>query len=203
MKNPVLPILLFIWLLTSCGSGQLDSPYVYDSDPNYSWGNTEFFGNYYGNYGNKNNVISLSLFSDSLKINDIGNVTGTGQYLFLEDIYVSKTDTLLPAGAYIVNDSGLPFTVSPGKKDTIDNEVYQQGAYISYLENNSINSTIKLITSGSFIVSMQGMKYNIVFDLKTADSKVLKGTFTGQLPNYGGSAGLKESFPRKRLLYNR
>lgn len=203
MKNPVLPILLFIWLLTSCGSGQLDSTYVYDSDPNYSWGNTEFFGNYYGSYGNKNNVISLSLFSDSLKINDIGNVTGTGQYLFLEDIYVSKTDTLLPAGAYIVNDSGLPFTVSPGKKDTIDNEVYQQGAYISYLENNSINSTIKLITSGSFIVSVQGLKYNIAFDLKTADSKVLKGTFTGQLPNYGGSAGLKESFPHKRLLYNR
>jgi hypothetical protein len=203
MKNPFLPILLFICLLTSCSGGQLDSPYVYNSDPNYSWGYTEFFGNYYGSYGNKNNVISLSLFSDSLKTNDIGNVIGTGQYLFLEDIYVSKTDTLLPAGTYIVNDSGLPFTVSPGKKDTIDNEVYQQGTYISYLESNSINSTIKLITSGSFVVSVQGLRYNIVFDLKTADSNVLKGRFTGQLPNYGGSVGLKESSPRKRLLYNR
>ncbi len=82
MKNPFLSILFFICLLISCSGGQLNAPYVYNSDPNYSWGYTEFFGNYYSGYGNKNNVISLSLFSDSLNINNIGNVTGTGQYLF-------------------------------------------------------------------------------------------------------------------------
>ena len=104
---------------------------------------------------------------------------------------MSKTDTLLPAGTYNVSDSRLPFTVFPGKKDTIDNEVYQQGAYISYYEKNSINSTIKLIASGSFTVTVQGQKYNIVFDFKTTDSTVLKGGFTGQLPHYDEAVGTK------------
>lgn len=203
MKIRQLVILIFVGLLTSCIEGQLNPPYVYNINPNYTWGYAEFYGAYYANYGNENNVISLSLFSDSLKINDIGSLIGIGQYLFLEDVFIAKTDTLLPVGTYSVNETGLPFTVAPGKNDTVDNEVYPIGACISYYEDNTANSTLKLITDGSFTVSRIGNNYNVIFDLKTSDKKALKGSFSATLPHINQSLVTPKSITRKKLVYLR
>ncbi len=201
MKKHSWLIIVLVGLLTSCGGGQLFQPYVYNTNPTYTWGYAEFYGAYYANYKNTNNVISLSLFSDSLKINDIGNLVGTGQYLFLEDIFIAKTDTLLPVGTYTVNNSGLPFTVAPGLNDTIDKVVYPIGASISYYEGNPAMSTLKLISSGTFTVSRIKNSYNVVFDLKTNDKKALKGSFSAILPHIDQSLATPKSISRKRLVY--
>ena len=193
-------ILALTLLLASCG-GQMNPPYVYNTNPKYTWGYAEFYGAYYTNFGNKNNVISLSLFTDSLKTNSLGNLTGIGQCVFLEDIFVSKTDTLLPAGTYTINNSGQPFTVAPGKNDTIDNEVYQLGAVISYYEGNTTMSTIKLITDGSFTVARIGNLYSLLFDLKTADKKTLKGSFSAPLPHFNEALVNPKAAIRRRLLH--
>lgn len=203
MKIRNLLIVTFIGLLTSCGGGQPKPLYVYNTNPKYTWGYAEFYGAYYAGSGNDNNVISLSLFSDSLKINDIGNLIGIGQYLFLEDVFVTKADTLLPVGIYSVNETGLPFTVAPGKNDTVDNEVYPIGACISYYEDNTANSTLKLITDGSFTVSRVGNNYNVIFDLKTSDKKALKGSFSATLPHIDQSLVTPKSVIRNKLVYLR
>ena len=201
MKKHNWLLVILVGLLTSCGGGQLYQQYVYNVSPTYTWGYAEFFGAYYANYNNQNNVISLSLFSDSLKINDIGNLVGTGQYLFLEDVFISKTDTLLPTGTYTVNNSGLPFTVAPGLNDTIDKLVYPIGANISYYEGNSAMSTQKLISSGTFTISNIGNKYTVNFNLVTDDKKTLKGSFSAVLPYIDQSIATPKSGSRKRLVY--
>jgi hypothetical protein len=201
MKKHSWLLVVLIGLLTSCGGGQLYQQYVYNTNPTYTWGYAEFYGAYYANYKNTNNVISLSLFSDSLKINDIGNLTGTGQYLFLEDVFIAKTDTLLPMGTYTVNNSGLPFTVAPGLNDTIDKVVYPIGANISYYEGNPNMSKQKLISSGTFTVSLSGNKYTVIFNLVTDDKKTLKGSFSAVLPYIDQSLVTPKSGSRKKLVY--
>jgi len=198
-------LIFLVSLLTSCGGGQLNQQIVYETNPQYSWGYAEYFGAYYKpENGNKNNVLSVSLFTDSLKINTVGNLTGLGQYLFLEDVFQSPTTVFLEAGTYTVNNSGLPFTITPGKNDTIDNEVYPIGAYISYYEYNAANSTLKTISKGSLTVSlMNDSVYNIVCDFKTSDSTVLKGHFTATLPHIDQSLSITKSGIRKKLMYIR
>lgn len=203
MKKHHLLIILIATILTSCGGGQVYSPLVYETNPQYSWGYAEFFGNYYANYGNKNNVLSVSLFTDSLKINSLGNLTGLGEFLFLEDVFQAPTDTFLQVGTYTINNSGNPFTIAPGKNDTVDNAVYPIGAYISYYESNAANSTMKLISRGSCTVSRTGSTYNIVCDFKTSDSTLLKGSFSAQLPYIDQSVSTPASAVRKKLAYIR
>jgi len=201
MKKHNLVTISIVIFLTSCVGGQLNPPYVYNTNPAYTWGSADFFGAYYSDYNNKNNVISISLFSDSLKLNSIGNLTGTGQYLFLEDVFVSPTDSVLPVGTYTFSTSGLPFTVAPGLKDTVDNQVFLIGANISFYEGNPDMSIQKLITDGSFTVTKSGKLYHIACNLKTADKKDLKGSFTALLPFTNQSISTPKNTLRKPLVY--
>lgn len=198
-------LISLVSLLTSCGGGQIYQQIVYETNPQYSWGYAEYFGAYYKpENGNKNNVLSVSLFTDSLKINSLGNLTGLGQYLFLEDVFQAPASVFLQTGTYTVNNSGLPFTIAPGMNDTIDNEVYPIGAYISYYEYNAANSTLKIISKGSLTVSLiNDSVYNIVCDFKTSDSTVLKGSFTATLPHIDQSLAPTKSGIRKKLVYIR
>jgi len=190
MKNLHPFILSFACLLVSCNGGEPVALYKYNNNPKYTWGYAEFYGAYYSQYGIKNNTISLSLFSDSLKVNNEGTLEGSGQYLFLEDIFISPTDTLLPIGKYTISktETANSMTFYAGKKDTIDSEIYPIGAYISYYEENTAKSTLKLISNGSFSVSLvNDTIYNIVCDFVTSDSLKLKGTFKGVLPHFNQS----------------
>ena len=66
MKKQLLILGVLGILLASCLGGQLNPQYVYNKNPSYTWAYAEFYGPYYkSENGNLNNVISLSLFSDS------------------------------------------------------------------------------------------------------------------------------------------
>lgn len=195
-------LLALVLLFASCKGNDPTPPYVYEANPHYSFGYQEFFGPYYADYGNTNNVISLSLFSDSLKITTDGNLVGYGQYLFLEDIFTSPSDTLLKLGTYTINDSGLPFTVSPGKNDSVDNIVYTIGSTISYFEENQSKSTLKLITGGTFrVINRSGSIYNIVCNFKTNDNLNLGGSFSATLPYFNEAINSTTLNRHSRLIF--
>lgn len=196
-------LLTFVVSVVSCGKYEPVSPYVYETNPHYSWGTTQYFGPYYKNYGNPNNVISLSLFSDSLGINKDGNLVGFGQFLFLEDVFVNTTSTQLLMGKYTVSGAREQFTIAPGVLDTIDNEVYTLGAMISYYEENSFKSTLKMISSGTVDISRSLTGYTIYCDLKTSDNMELKGNFTGELTYFDESISTTPQIfkARKRIIY--
>jgi len=204
MKNYFVFVFVVLGAVSSCVI-QPSPPYVYNTNPLYTWGYAEYYGAYYAQNGNPNNVISLSLFSDSLTINSIGNLVGTGQYLYLENIYIPATEVFLPAGTYTVNKSGNAFTITPGIKDTVDNQVYPIGAYISYFEGNTAMSKMNLITDGSMVVTVSGDNYSINCNFVTADKKVLNGSFSALLPHIDQSihTGLQtriNRFDKKNLF---
>lgn len=196
-KNAFISILLLI-LFASCKENEPTYTYQYNLNPQYTWGYAEFYGDYYGEYGIPNSILSLSLFSDSLGMTQNGNLVGVGQYLFLEDVLIQPTDTFLAEGIYTVSNSGEPFTVFPGKNDTIDTEVYPMGAMIVYLEEMSTLSTMKYIVDGTFAVSRQDSVYTIICDFTTADNKSLKGRFMGVLPHVDQSLPKQQQITPKR-----
>ena len=65
----------------SCTNYEPKAPFAYNNHPIFTWGEIEFYGNYYGKYNNPNNVISIYLYSDSLKLNEKGSIIGIGQEL--------------------------------------------------------------------------------------------------------------------------
>ncbi|MEI8086050.1 MAG: hypothetical protein WCG93_07535 [Paludibacter sp.] len=205
MKYIKILFFLFAILQISCKTGEPNPPYSYEANPHYVWGYAEFYGAYYANQGIKisNNTISISLFSDSLKLTKSGALVGYGQYLFLEDVFVSPLTTKLIIGKYTINETGNPFTVFAGKNDTIDSEVYSIGAYVTYYEQNTAKSKIKLISKGFLDVKMiNDSVYNIVCDFKTSDSLQLKGRFEAVLPYFDQSLAPKKVGSRNRFKLN-
>lgn len=172
-----------ILFLAACNGGEPPMPFTYNANPKYTWGYVEYFGAEYAAKNIKNHILSVSLFSDSLSIDSTASLKGTGQFLFLEDVYISPTDILLPLKTFTVNNSHEPYTITPGKNDTIGTEVFPIGACIYYYEENSSKSTIKFITEGSCTVDTINNKYRVVCNFKTADKMTLKGSFLGQLPH--------------------
>lgn len=199
MKNIAFILLLISTVLVSCGTNEPYAKYKYNYDPDYAWGYAEFFGAYYSDYGIPNNVISLSLFSDSLFVNAAGELEGTGQYLFIEDLFLAPTDTILPVGKYNVGKNGDAFTFYPGEKKNVDEVLYTIGAYIYYIEKNSAFSTVKLIDRGSFTVDNIGSAQKVECNFVLSDSTVLKGTFNTKLPYVDRSLSASSKVPRKKL----
>lgn len=199
MKKFTFIKLLVLVSLVSCGKYEPTLVYKYNTDPKYTWGYAEFYGAYYSDIQNNNNVISLSLFSDSLYVNNNGNLAGNGQYLFLEDVFVSPTDTILPNGVYKVSKDKTPFTMYPGEQIEIDDAKYVIGSYIYFIEKNSNYSVQKLISGGSFTVSNLSDTHLLSFNFVLSDSTKLKGSFTAMLPHYDQSFSKASGIPRRKL----
>ncbi|MDD3079799.1 MAG: hypothetical protein PHH37_11960 [Paludibacter sp.] len=200
MKKTVRVILIFTAILYSCTDPTVYQAYPYNYDPEYSWGRAEFFGSYYSDYDNENNVVSLSLFTSSLYIDTVENsLEGNGQYLFLEDIFIAPEDTILPDGTYTVSKSQEPFTLYPGEIFTADEIEYTTGSFIYFLEEQSTYNKQKLIDRGTFTVSTSENEQTIICNFVLADSTKLRGTFSMELPYYDESIETKAGAPRSKL----
>lgn len=187
MRNGLLILIVSVLLLASC-NGNDPVYYRYNTNPKYTWGYEMYFGQEYLSKGVSHNVLSLYLFSDSLSVDSTNSLTGVGQYLYLEDVFVPETAVMLPAGTYTVDNSHNSFSVAAGKNDTVDNNVFPIGAFIYYYEENSSRSVRKFITGGTMTVTHdESYNYTISCDFVTADKKTLNGTFSAILPAYDGS----------------
>jgi len=174
--------------------------YEYEKNPQYSWGYAEFWGAHYAHYGLDNHVLSLYAFTDSLSLTDNGYLTGFGQYLHLEDIFISPSDTLFPAGDYVVSASGEAMTIAPGELFDEDGVKYDLGAYIFYFEKNDYFSVRKFIVDGKMTVGYT--ENTIIFDLDFVleDESALKGRYeTAQLNFSDESVTLQNSKQKIKL----
>lgn len=183
MKNSLL-VLVLVVLFAACTDYVPSQPYVYESNPHYSHGFAFFYGSYYADHANPNNVLEMAFFTDSLYVNDKNELAGVGQYLLLDNVFIPSTDTLLQPGVYHVDNSGNAFTIFAGKNDTINGEILSSGAQIFYYEKKESKSKSKLITSGTVQVESNQFVYTITCNLQTSDKKELKGYFSAPLPHY-------------------
>lgn len=200
----ILPFLLFLGVLTSCYERNPTTLYNYNKNPLYTWGYAEFYGNYYAHQNeNINHVISLSLFSDSLYVNDEGGLAGFGQYLFLEDVFVSENDTILPAGTYTVSKSGEAYTIAPGENFKVDKSDYPIGGMIYFIEKNAQRSKSNFITEGSMTVEwVAPANHKITCQFILDDRTTLKGTFNAVLSHFNQAVDSQPQSVRKRIKVN-
>jgi len=177
-----IPVLFFL----SCKTDDPALKYTYETNPHYSWGYAEYFGSYYADYNNNNNVLSLSLFSDSLYVTN-GNLSGLGQYLYIEDIFVPSDSIILPAGNYVSSELGEPFTFYPGRQYPVDDLKIDVGAFLYYIEKNKNLTVIKQVSKGSFTVKIIGSQRKIDCNFVLSDSSKVTGSFSNTLPHYNSS----------------
>ena len=175
-KQVYLYMLCISLLLQACERREIFE-YEYEKNPQYSWGYAEFWGPHYAPYGTDNHVLSLYAYTDSLSFNENGYLTGYGQYLYLEDIFVSPADTLFPPGEYMVSSSGEAMTIAPGELFDEDGVKYDMGAYIYFLEKNDYFTKRKFVVDGSMTVSYPENSVRFDFDFTLDDETELKGRF--------------------------
>lgn len=181
-KNNIL-IIAFIILVSS--SEKKDTPvYVYETRPAYTWGYAEFFGDYYSMFGIRENVITLQLLTNELFVDSTSNLKGNGQYLYLEDIFISPQDTLLPVGFYTVQESADSFSIAPGVEIENDGMKFDAGAMVYFIEKNELFSVKKFVTSGTMQVRYSGTATRLDFDFVLADTTRIKGYYEGELPYF-------------------
>lgn len=184
-------------VLTACGTDEPKATYKYELNPKYGYGYAEFFGAWNADYNNPNNVIAISLFTDSLSITDEGDLAGLGQFLFIENIFVPNTYNYLVDGTYTASESEAPFTFLPGKKFDVDGFLIDTGAFMLYLEKNNNFSTQKFISRGTFTVAITDVMHKIDFDLVLSDSSKVKGSFNDTLPHINSSISRALNVPKK------
>lgn len=200
IKKNTLLILLLVVFAYSCKTNDPEIKYKYNTNPSFTWGYTEFYGAYYSDFKIPNNVVSLSLFSDSLDMNNQNELVGLGQYLFLEDIFISANDTILPAGEYKIANNGKPFTFYKGEEFKVDDLKYNIGSFILYIEKNKLFTVQRFISGGSFKVINQGDNQQIICDFTLSDSTKIKGNFNTELPYFDQSLKKTSGEPRQHLI---
>jgi len=202
MKKPLRFLLTFLFgtiIFSSCKQND-DYLYKYNYSPVFSWGYAEFFGQYYSHYDIDKNVLSLSLFTDSLSVDDEGNLAGYGQYLYFEDIFISSENILLPDGVYHNSDNYEEFTFTPGSKYKVDSLSYTIGAYILFVEKESARSVLRYIKEGTITISSTENSQSIDCHLILDNDSVVNSQFNSSLNYYNESGYNFISNVRKRKV---
>jgi len=197
-KLLTIKLLAISTLLVSCKPDEPRPKYQYERNPHYKWGYAEYYGPWYAEYNNNSNVLSLSFFSDSLDVNNDGELSGTGQYLYIEDVFIPADSIILPEGKYVSSESGLPFTFHPGRQFEVDELKIDVGAFLFYKEKNKNYSVMKQVSRGEFTVKIADSKHIITCDFVLSDSTKITGTFTDTIPHFDFSAKPKNA-PRQKI----
>jgi hypothetical protein len=195
MKN-LKTILLFIIPIIACSCNNSPAPYLYETNPHYTWGQAIFYGADYADYGYCENILSLSLFTEQLDtINNGTQLAGIGQYLYIDEIFLEPADSLMPEGIYTISSEIGKKAITPGGIFEVDGTKYSIGARIYYLEPNEDKNIILYITEGTMAVTKnKNSAYNITFDFRTKDGKALNGFAENiELPHYDDSVITKNS----------
>lgn len=196
--------LVLLILFSSCEK-RVRTVYEYEKFPVFTWGQVFYFGDCYANYGIENHVLSLYAFTDSLNVNDKGQLQGFGQYIYLDDIYIAPirlgTDTIIPAGVYAVSASREPMTIEPGKVYKGDSIRLKMdiGAQLHYIEKLERFTARRFIEDGSMTVSYTDSTIRFDMEFLLDDKTEIIGRYeTTQLPVFDDSIN-RESI-RQQIL---
>ena len=174
--NKYLPILIALALLAGCKRNEPANPTA--ADRLFNNGYAIFYGNYYDYLGIPENVLALSLFSPNLSVDTAGYYVGAGTHLVLSDIFISPTDTLLPAGHYTCSDTGEALTFLDGK-DYDGNPI---GAYMLIVTESGYHTEV--LTNGSFDLTYHADTTQIDFTFTRPNGRTYTPTYRGILPTY-------------------
>lgn len=177
MKHANILYLCMLCLLVSCKqpSHRPDQPTLYASE--FTSGQMKLYGAFYADAALDNNVVSLDLFSNGLRLDILsGYMKGTGTNLFFSDIFLPPTDSLLLPGDYVASSTGEPFTFLPGT----DFEGNFTGSYLLDIAEDQL-AHYALVPEGTLHVERDGDVWTFSFAGKRSNGIAYTASFSGKL----------------------
>lgn len=139
-----------------------------ETDSVFVTAHIQCYGQYYPNI--EKNVISVDLLSRGLLFDSLYHITGSGVNLYLSDIFVPLTDSVLTAGIYTIDTTAEEYTMIPA----VDCHPGLTGAYLLRITDSSITDTL-LFISGEMTVTQWADSVMLQFALSTAQGESYAG----------------------------
>lgn len=121
-------------------------------------------------------VFSIDLITDGLIFDSVWNIQGTGQNLYVSDIFLPLTDTLLQEGVYQLDSIPSAFTILPYKDFEGGRPT---GCYMIDIANNSINKIFGFVTGSMLVEYLNATDIRLEFSLYTTDSVHYRAVYQG------------------------
>ncbi len=170
-------------LLYSCGNGINEpTPNVTLRQP-FTAGYAVYYGTYYDYLSIDAHVFELDLYTEGLGIDSTGQYVGTGQNLYMTDIFSLGCDSLLTEGIYTV-DTLYQYTAG----SILGGESYggiPGGAQLINVSSTGIS--YDYIKSGTMEVKYRNDSVFIAFKLQTQQELQIESQFNGILPQFNMS----------------
>ncbi len=160
--------------LVCCTTHNRYQPSVSQIDSMFTAGDFRFYGAHYSTI--PQNVFSIDLISGGLQFDSTYRISGTGTNLYLADIFLPATDSVLQSGIYDIDTTAAPYTILPGMR--FGRAV--TGAYVAQMREGSVTDTL-LFTRGQMTITQWADSISLDFQLFTADSARYHGTYLGRV----------------------
>ena len=165
----------------------------------FTTGYAVYYGTYYDYLGIDTHVFELDLYTEGLGLDSTGQYVGTGQNLYMTDIFSLGSDSLLTEGIYNV-DTLYQYTAG----SILGGESYggiPSGALLINVSSTGIS--YDYIKSGTMEVKYRNDSVLIAFKLQTQQGTQIENQYNSKLPQFNMSKteGAKQEQTRKLTSY--
>lgn len=162
-------------------------------------GYSVYYGTYYDYLGIDAHVFELDLYTEGLGLDSTGQYVGTGQNLYMTDIFSIGSDSLLAEGNYTI-DTLYQYTAG----SILGGESYggiPGGAQLINVSSTGIS--YDYIKSGTMEVKYRNDSVLIAFKLQTQQGTQIENQYNSKLPQFNMSKteGAKQEQTRKLTSY--
>lgn len=170
-------------LLYSCNNGINEPSKNVTLRQPFTTGYAVYYGTYYDYLGIDTHVFELDLYTEGLGLDSTGQYVGTGQNLYMTDIFSLGSDSLLTEGIYNV-DNLYQYTAG----SILGGESYggiPGGAQLINVSSTGIS--YDYIISGTMTVAYSNDSTILNFKLQTKQGTLIENQFRGILPQFNMS----------------
>ena len=199
LKQIILPIFCLFTsvFFYSCNNG-INEPTNNVTLP-FTTGYAVYYGTYYDYLGIDTHVFELDLYTEGLGLDSTGQYVGTGQNLYMTDIFSLGSDSLLTEGIYNV-DTLYQYTAG----SILGGESYggiPSGALLINVSSTGIS--YDYIKSGTMEVKYRNDSVLIAFKLQTQQGTQIENQCNSKLPQFNMSKteGAKQEQTRELTSY--
>lgn len=139
-------------------------------------GDFRFYGAYYPTV--PQHIFSIDLLSRGLEFDSSYQMVGNGTNLYLSDIFLPLTDSVLQSGIYDIDTTASSYTFLRGMRfgESVT------GTYLVRVSESAVQEVV-LLTRGQMEVTTYGDSITFYFQLYTEDSTLYRGIYRGPV-NY-------------------
>lgn len=185
LKQIILPIFCLFTsvFFYSCNNGINEPTNNVTLRQPFTNGYSVYYGTYYDYLGIDAHVFELDLYTEGLGLDSTGQYVGTGQNLYMTDIFSIGSDSLLAEGNYTIDTlyqyttgsvlGGASYGGIPG------------GALLINISTTGIS--YDYIISGTMTVAYSNDSTTLNFKLQTKQGTLIENQFRGILPQFNMS----------------